>query len=62
MNVSSTAGVRVQYIAVRWVRVTYPVLRLNVGPPIQEEGDAGIVTSGDSPVQGGSSILRTHTQ
>ena len=62
MNVSSTAGVRAPYIAVRWVRVTYPVLRLNVCSPIQEKGDAGIVTPGNSPVQGGSSILRTHTQ
>ena len=43
---------------VRWViRVTYIVLRLYVGPPIQEEGDGGIHSLVDSLMEGGRSIL-----
>ena len=43
---------------VQWVRVTYIVLRLDVRPPIQEEGDGGIPTIEGSPMEGGSSILQ----
>ena len=48
---------------VRWVRVSYLVLRLYIGPLIKEEGDAGTVTFAGSPMQSGSSILqKEHTQ
>ena len=43
---------------VKWARVTYHVLRLYVCPPIQEEGDGGILPIGSSPMEGGPSTLQ----
>ena len=34
-------------------RLTYLVLRLYVGPPIQEEDDGGMVALGNSHMEGG---------
>ena len=55
------------YSILRWVSVPYIVLRLHVGPPIQEEGDGGIMTIASSPMEGGPSNLQQghtdrHTQ
>ena len=45
------------------VRVTDIVLRLYICPPIQEEGDTGILIPEGSVVQGGGSILQQgHTE
>ena len=44
-------------------RVTYPSLRLYVCPPIQEEGDGGMMTILSSLMEGGRSILEQgHTE
>ena len=50
---------------VQEVRVTYIALRLYFGPPIQEEGDGGILAIPSSAMEGGPSILpqgHTHRQ
>ena len=44
-------------VQVRYVCVTYVVLRFYVCPPIQEEGDSGIATIASSLMEGGPSIL-----
>ena len=45
------------------VMVTYIVPRLYVRPPIQEEGDGGMVTIGSSLMEDSRSILQQgHTQ
>ena len=55
-------GGRVAHSHIGWVRVTNLVLRLYVCPPIQEEGDGGMVTIDSSQMEGGPSILqRGHT-
>ncbi len=51
------AGHTALYIILRWVRVPYNALRLYVCPPIQEEGDGGIMTIVSSPMEGDPSIL-----
>ena len=40
------------------VRVAYIALRLDICPPIQEEGDGCLVVIGDSRIEGGPSILQ----
>ena len=40
------------------VRVAYIALRLDICPPIQEEGDGCLVVMEDSRIEGGPSILQ----